>query len=289
MAYNHEIIHIEDGLPIKIFDFHALDLDRYIPKHWHRSVELLFCQIGSLNVWLGSKLYVMKKGDIVVINSNVVHATQSLENNHILVIQFPFEFLRHVTMDRYYTKIQFDINTVVQTQSDYHSIQEELDKLFDLLHNRVMSETDLITVNLRKMEIVYSVLTTLFQSHCEQLTNDNLLKDQSKNLKKLSEIITYIGKNYTENITLVSVSLKFNYSTNYFSRFFRKYMGMSFTQYLRSIGLDDSYDKFMNNSEDISTISLTSGFGNYRNLYNAFYETYHVASSQYKKIRQQKL
>ncbi len=112
MKFEHEIINSKNLLPFKAFTFYAKDKIRIIPQHWHQSTELLYCIFGNLNVWINGQLYVMKKNDIILINPNVVHSTQSPTYNHILCIQLPLAFFPEITEDHVNTDYLFKVKTV---------------------------------------------------------------------------------------------------------------------------------------------------------------------------------
>lgn len=78
MELKHEEIQTNERIPIKLFNFQANDIARIIPNHWHKSAEILYCRKGSLNVWINNKNYLLREGDFLFINSNIVHSTQSV-------------------------------------------------------------------------------------------------------------------------------------------------------------------------------------------------------------------
>lgn len=109
MAYNHESIQTTSGLPFRIFSFNEQNDGRFIPKHWHQSVEMIYCLSGQLKVWLITEEYILQKNDFMLINTNTVHATQGLKNSQVMIIQSPIQFLREVTFGKYPNEFVFQM------------------------------------------------------------------------------------------------------------------------------------------------------------------------------------
>ena len=87
---SHEYIQNNPQLPFKLFSFHAHNLARVIPLHWHQSTEILYCESGELQVTVKNQSYLLKKNDFIVINPYEIHTSKSPIENHILCIQLPF-------------------------------------------------------------------------------------------------------------------------------------------------------------------------------------------------------
>lgn len=69
MEQRHEIIHFSSKIPGRFF-LHRLGS---VPKHWHRSVELLFVLSGSVHMVVDDRNYVLHSTDVIVINSLATH------------------------------------------------------------------------------------------------------------------------------------------------------------------------------------------------------------------------
>ena len=65
---------------------------------------------------------------VFIINPNQMHATQSPEKNHVLVIQFPLEFLKEISKVKYNRLWFFSANTVKEKIDD-KNIFNNLNKL----------------------------------------------------------------------------------------------------------------------------------------------------------------
>lgn len=75
MEQRHEIIHFSSRIPGKVF-LHRLGS---VPKHWHRSIELLFVLSGTVHIVVDDKSYVLSSTDVFVINSLATHELYAQE------------------------------------------------------------------------------------------------------------------------------------------------------------------------------------------------------------------
>ena len=71
---SHEIIDVPVDTNVKFRT--STDPGSYIPMHWHRAVEIIYMQEGSLGVTVESESFTIQKGDCIVINGNVLHSTK---------------------------------------------------------------------------------------------------------------------------------------------------------------------------------------------------------------------
>lgn len=118
MIFEYETIQPSEQIPIKLFSFEANNIDRIIPKHWHKSAELLYCVEGKLNVWVDAQFYSLNDGDFLFINSNTVHSTQSPTKNKVIVLQIPLSFFQEATKDGYDNGFDICLNTLLEYENN---------------------------------------------------------------------------------------------------------------------------------------------------------------------------
>ena len=100
------------------------------------------------------------------------------------------------------------------------------------------------------------------------------LREDDTRLERLSEITDYIEEHHTERLSLEEVSGRFYLSREYFSRFFKENMGVTFSKYLNQIRLMHIYHDLCSTKENILDITEKHGFTNYKLFNKMFQETY---------------
>ncbi|MFT8393464.1 MAG: AraC family transcriptional regulator [Liquorilactobacillus ghanensis] len=284
MKLEHELIKKTVALPFNVFTFHARDLSRLIPQHWHQSTELINCQSGQLDVWIEGKHYRMSKGDLLIINPNTVHSTQSPIANHVLIVQLPLTFLQELTENQFNRNFRFNVNTVKDHRDDFTVVRNSLIRLADIYENKchewplvdkVEEEALILTVisNILSLNAVYTF--TKSNSH------------HSSSLQLMNQVTHFINNHVSEQLSLHRVAQEFNYSDSYFSRIFKQSFNMNFHDFVTSIRLNDAVSKLVNSDQSVDFIAQSSGFITYRNFYNAFCRVYQVSPNEYRKNSRQ--
>lgn len=91
---SHEIIDVPVDTNVKFRT--STDPGSYIPMHWHRAVEIIYMQEGSLDVTIESENFTIQKGDCIVINGNVLHSTKCTSPNTAILLQIPLDFMENI-------------------------------------------------------------------------------------------------------------------------------------------------------------------------------------------------
>jgi two-component system, response regulator YesN len=95
--------------------------------------------------------------------------------------------------------------------------------------------------------------------------------DDSEYPASLKQVISYIQRNFTKDISLQSISEHLFLHPSYISSLINKYMGLSFINYLDFVRVTKAAKLLINNhSLSVSEVSYLSGYNNERRLYNVF-------------------
>lgn len=281
MKLTHEEIRTNERIPIRLFNFQAKDIARVIPNHWHESAELLYCRKGSLKVWINSRDYLLEEGDFLFINSNIIHSTQSPTTNDIIVLQLPLSFIQEATQQEYLNEYDILCNTLRENTNQQQVI---ISRIRHTLEEMMAYETNRIEAyELKVTSLLFDLLFEMITHFKQEKEGENRVNSQ-KYLNRLEEITKFVKENYMEKLTLEETAARFNFSVPYFARFFKKYMGITFTEYVTSIRLDKAYNLLMSSDLAILDVSLASGFPNSKSYTTAFKRVYGHTPHQYKKI-----
>ncbi len=53
--------------------YHTDKQEDIIPWHWHEEIEIVYIENGQMKIKIPSKTFVLKRGDCIVINANILH------------------------------------------------------------------------------------------------------------------------------------------------------------------------------------------------------------------------
>ena len=119
------------------------------------------------------------------------------------------------------------------------------------------------------------------KSDFSKLNNDG--KNQTENFYRITKIISYVEKNYKNQITMKDVSDLVLVSPEYLCRFFKKYTGQSFFEYLMTYRISKFYDDFLNTDKKIAVLLEENGITNYKVFLREFKKIYGKTPSQIRK------
>ena len=100
----------------------------------------------------------------------------------------------------------------------------------------------------------------------------------------VSDICDYIGSNYTQKLTLKSLSKLYFTNEKYLGRIFKSQTGMSFNEYLNELRLKKSLDKILSEDCPIIDAALDCGYSSVNYFNRLFIKKYHCTPSEMRKI-----
>ena len=124
-----------------------------------------------------------------------------------------------------------------------------------------------------------AVITSTSNSQVKEIIQINTQRDT----ERIRGILFYVHENYAQNLIQYEVAKKFYFSREYFSKFFKKYTGMNFKEYLTRYRLMKTEKPLLTTDITILNIALEHGFSDERQMINAFKKYYGITPNQYRK------
>lgn len=270
MEFTYEQVFPNEDLPFKMFLFEGGNGNYFREKHWHSSVEIFAVFKGNINFYLNNRLYQLEEGQFLLVNSNEIHSIGAPFPNYTLVLQIPLE-----TFNGYFTGKQF-IRFAHRNEKYDCKVMELLEKIFATYQRK-----DYGYVLEVKGDYFYLLHLLVTEYRRTDVTPDML--DINHNLNRLSEITSYMKKNFREDLSLEELAETFGYAPSYLSRMFQKYAGVNYKSYLQDIRLRHAFQELLNSRHTISETALNNGFPNSRAFSREFRKKYGVLPSEYRK------
>lgn len=308
--YNFKNINdvIENFSSIKDSNLTSLDINEfsrtYVPKkldflrhfrfapvdnHKHNYIEMSYIYSGEIKEIVNGTYITLKKGDFIILDTNVVHSIAAADSNDIM-INFPIN-------KEYFNNSFFNIldSDNVMTNFLLHSIYESHKYntylIFhteenDFVHNLICKIVEeFISQSLNSDNIISSCIILLFYELIriygyQMKTEDNT--DPSKQNKLTIDILNYVASNY-ETTTLSSAAQYFNFNPSYFSSIVKKYTKKNFKDLILDEKLKKACYLLRNTSLPIDEIIEKAGISNMQLFYKKFKEQYGVTPHKYRK------
>lgn len=265
-TFTHEMIELEDNFDILFQD--SYDTTSFIPRHWHDAIELIYLLDGELDVEITSVHYALKTGDIMIINSKVIHSTKCIKGNHAILLQFPYPFLVRYIKDL--ANLQFILNNRTKNTLELTKIAQ-LKTLLEKMLYIYQAKPD--GSALLFQSLLFETLFSLYHNFSVPLTS-NPKQKVNKNLPRLEQVLQYTNEHYADKISLSEISALLYMQPAYFCRFFKTNMGSTYLEYLNDVRLSHIYHDLLATDYCIHELLERHGFTNYKLFRRLFFEKF---------------
>lgn len=249
--------------------------------HYHTRYEIYYLYSGERFYFVQDKTYHIKKGSLVLIPPNVIHATYNVKNiayERFLITFFDDEikhFCNCFPDINFYEIFENDIYVVNFSPKDQIVIESIFENMNDTEHYG-------------KRQFLLSQL--LFYANRNKKTvpdaNDKQLQGTQKTI---TEIVAHINNNFQTELNLENISAEFFIDSCYLSRIFKKTVGMSFVDYINNVRVMEAKKLLTATDESIISIAENVGFKSNTHFGRVFKKVTGTSPLQYRKIKKQEM
>lgn len=263
----YEITKTMNNLPISIYP-HKKSQCQICTAHWHRSLELSIVFEGEVIFFNDGMKRIRYKNEVNISNCGEIHYSipQYKEFDEKIVgytMQINYGFLKKMIPD--IKNIYFNI--------DEPFLNKKITKYMMDIYSFYISNQSTRYMNI--LMVTLEMLIFLYEN----------CKNERKMIKteKTKDILEYVNNHYNEELLVYEVAKHFGYSREYFSRFFKKEIGMPFKDYLTQYRLNKSLIELELNNKTITDIAFNTGFSNETQYINSFKKIFKLTPGQYRK------
>ena len=275
--YSHEQIQYqpETGMLFEIYDTDGF----FNSKHWHNGLEIIYLIAGGMTLNISESNYMLKPGGFIVVNSKTIHSVICREKGRHLLLQIPYEILEKSISNIDIIKFNcYSAPAASDGNGNNAGVRETLEKLKSLFE-APRDDGYILMFNSLVYELLYKLVKG-FKSSADPA----LKKKTDRNIQRLGVVLQYARQHYAENITLQDAAEAVALNREYFARFFRNYMGMTFMEYVFAIRLEHVYYDIANTDYTIGSIADKHGFcHNYKLFVKKFKEQYGCSPGEVRK------
>lgn len=220
--------------------------------HWHLEHELIYVEQGSVLVSHNEQEYTLQKGQLIFIHSEDIHYISSSPDGIVQIIMYDGSFLPDMMKTIY--------------------LQQPL-----LLHHYQFSDTfAAIALEQQKkstfyVEKIHVLLETLLiDIYRKEATKKAKKEDKHMKLPGYKKLL-YEIQEHAVDITFAQAADIMGLSDAYFSRYFHKLSGMTFSRYVNTIRIEKAITMLKDKKDmTITEISRQCGFDTIRHFNRVF-------------------
>lgn len=263
----HESLHPFGNLGIEV-SLAALEAP-HIPMHWHDSMEILFCLNGDVTVYTEKENYSLSKNQLIVFDSKEVHSINSASSLYMFLCM-------HVDKKQlsvYCPELELYNISCHPLPLDDPKAPKYI-RLCQLA--RELTRTNIQDNRTRSMQsdgISLLMLADLVE-HFSEYAPPKAISDKAKPNDTVRDIISYVNEHYKEKISLDDIAAQAGFSREYFCRFFKQHIGVTFLQYLNEVRISHAGRLLMSTDMSIAEVMRESGFTNQTIFNRTFKELY---------------
>ncbi len=282
MQFYNEIVHYENPfLSMKIFQCRR-NVDAIGNWHYHKELEILLVLEGVLDVYIEEEFHSLKSGDVLLIGSSQLHRDRSYEDGNLNYIVFQFDIEQYFDQStmpyiKYFTdtnrplsRLNYIFTEHPEARRDIYDCVTEIYK-----ESQTKSEGYEIAVSI----FIRKIVLTLLRNDTRKLLN---YKDDA-DLARLKPVLDYVEQNITEKIHVEDASKFANISYYYFVKYFKKVLGMSFTEYVNYKKIKRAERILLTNNMSVAQVGEAIGMPNMAHFYKMFKKYNNCSPHEYRK------
>lgn len=239
----------------------------YDKLHQHEEIQLSYIVEGEGTLLVGDTINNYKKGDTLVLGSNLPHVFKSDANASPSSKMLTLFFTESSFGVRFFHLNELNELTPFFKRMKHGfkitSNKKKISKLFLTLKGASRFERFLILLNLLKIgsKSNYKTLSSfIYQKKYTDIEG-----------KRMQDVFEYTISNYTQHITLDKIAYVANMTKNAFCKYFKKRTNKTYFSFLNELRIDHACKLLLDKKDySISEISELSGFNNSSNFNRQF-------------------
>ena len=220
--------------------------------HWHIEYELVFVLNGSAELMINNSFYKIQEGACAFIASEEIHYIKADAESVLGIIKTDAASVKKIVANKHLVtpvlsenssgiQIFFDILSELKNKKEFHNI------------------------------IADAIITKFIAEIFRNESNSAYTEPVKRVNIKYKELIEMLSTNYT-HMTFEEAAKYMGLNKSYFSRYFYRFSGMTFTQYLNILKVSAAIEKIHQGKANMTEISISCGFGTIRNFNRVFKE-----------------
>ena len=256
-----------------------------VPEHRHNFLEIVYIISGKCTHVIDGEKYPVSRGNLLFINYNRIHAISGEPDSRYYNILIKPEFISE--------NLTVPENAFALLQlADFEDFQKT-----------VNSQNCVVTFSGNERDKIETLILSLEKEVKEKNPGYRLALKSGLNLllimifRKMSlplkirfngiseELLEYIRANSSEKLTLGKLAKKCCYNPSYFSRVFKAYTGLSLTEYIKTVRIENACRLIETTDMKINDIFIEVGYSDKTRFFRDFKQLKSISPKEYRKVK----
>lgn len=254
------------------------DVSSFYDAHTHSAVEIIMPYQGVSEYRLPNDTYYVQAGEVLIVPPGYAHSLTEKEGilRHLILFE-PTPLMSLMDITAISQLLQQPI--YLRDHSELHiQVREMLGKAIDCYMKREPMW------NTQCYSYLLQMYVLLGQNYLRTVGMHHYPSRMSIDPEIMNSAITFINEHYMDDISLEQVAAFAGFSKYYFSRMFKQFASVSFTEYLTGQRMNVAIDLLGRTRKPIREIAEAAGFGSTATFNRVFREHKNCTPSQYRAI-----
>ncbi|MFD1956587.1 helix-turn-helix domain-containing protein [Paenibacillus thailandensis] len=265
-AVNEKVAYENPLLSLRIFSPNR-DSAGLTNWHYHRQLELLYIIDGELHVDIEDESHLIGPGDVIIVGASQLHRDRSVGALNYIVLQFDLEqFFDHSTIPymRYFSETKNPLSKANYIFRENPEVNAAVGRCINaILDEATRKDTG---YELAVSMLIKQILLLLLRNDSRKA----LVEQDEFDRIRLGPVLDYVEGHLTGRIQVDEVCRIANMSYFYFVKFFKKAIGMSFTEYVNYRKIKWAERILLTKDLSISEVGERIGMPNMAHFYKMF-------------------
>ncbi len=231
--------------------------------HIHRAVEIVYLTKGKTEVCISDNRYTLNGGEYIVVFPNMIHSYVDLQKIDGYLLFLPKDCLKCY---KSLLEKQAPQNPIGKGNSELESL---IKKIMNLQKENPPFSKE-ITEGLAAS--IFGIAISPFQ----------FLEKRGAALGTTEAVIEYCDRNFLGNLSLETISKELSISKYHISHIFNSKLGISFTDYINTLRINEACHMLKTTDKSITEISGDVGYTTIRSFNRAFKNVVGMTPKNYK-------
>lgn len=256
--------------------------------HSHNFIEIAYVSAGKGIHIIGDKEYTVTKGDLFIINYDVPHEFRSTPESKIVISNCIFrpQFIdKSLMRSRCFTDIchiflfnslfegEFPGNDIKLLGKDHSEIEDIYEKMYSEYTEKPYGYIEILRA------YVVELLVKIFRLYRQNETPERRVQNKAY----FDDTIQFMKKHYNQDIKLEELAAMTFLSRNYFCAFFKECSGVTVSEYIQNLRIEEACKLLAQNNLRIIDIAEKVGYKDLKFFNKLFKKITGKTPREYKK------
>ncbi|WP_054706520.1 AraC family transcriptional regulator [Bacillus sp. JCM 19041] len=274
--------------PIHCHMEHSLPDKRIARPHFHDAIELLYSFSGSTRVFVSGQSHKMEPGDLIIINSNEVHAIYAEAGTDVeyLVIKLDPEVLYSTSRSIFESRYVLPFTLAKSSPQTLLTKNEMSRTTIPITIEKIMEEFSAkdygfdFAIRIHICTIFLAVLRHWRETGVPIGIMDAI---NDADFQLMRHVFKLLETEYPSLLTAKEAAKSCNLSYSYFSRKIKSITGRSFTELLNYVRITEAEKLLTTTNATITDVAISVGYSSTSYFIQQFKQAKHISPLRFKK------